>query len=169
MSCLTVPKVDGVKKCPVCGEDMLLVGHVDKDSGEDIGIDLVGRFHLPGGFLSGSLRKYKCPNGHEATNEEPESKSKVDSFEDAERLVGYMEIHAQSPQALILFKHLVYLEYIAGYSISDLTRERMEERQSIPLPLNEYSSIIKDARKRLDKGLVPKNWLELLNEEIQRN
>lgn len=65
----SVPKVDGVKKCPTCGADMPFVGFVDKDSKEDTSFSLTEKFHLPGGFLSGSLRKYRCPNGHETTNE----------------------------------------------------------------------------------------------------
>ncbi|MEK7568494.1 MAG: hypothetical protein AAB497_00075 [Patescibacteria group bacterium] len=93
----------------------------------------------------------------------PDSKE-PDSFEDAGKLVGYMEIHAETPRALILFKYLVWLEYVGGHNISGLNRKSLEERRFISL--HQCPGVVTDARKRLDKGLVPKNWLELLNKEI---
>lgn len=62
---------DEVKKCPECGVNMQLVGHIDKDTKEElVGMQTsgTGKCSIAGGFLSGSLRKYKCPNGHESTN-----------------------------------------------------------------------------------------------------
>lgn len=87
-----------------------------------------------------------------------------DSFENAETLVGYMEIHAETPRALVLFKYLVWLEYLGGKNISGLNRKNLEERRFISL--HQCPCVVTDARKRLNKGMVPKNWLELLNNEI---
>ncbi len=60
-----------VKKCPECGLDMQLTGHIDKDTKEELmgmQTDGAGKCQITGGFLSGSLRKFQCPNGHEFTN-----------------------------------------------------------------------------------------------------
>lgn len=49
------------RRCSICGKDMNFVGVVDKDT-------KMWR-PLEGMPLSGTLRKYRCPKGHEETNE----------------------------------------------------------------------------------------------------
>lgn len=87
-----------------------------------------------------------------------------DSFENAKILVGYMEFHAKTPRAVVLFKHFVWLVYIAGRSIAGITKEELSERQY--LSLHAYPGIVNEARTQLSKGLVPENWLELFYKEI---
>ena len=146
-----------VKKCSICDADMPLVGYVDKDSKEDIGIEPTEKFRMLGGFLSVSLRKYKCPNGHEATNEESESKSKVDSFEDAETLVSYMEM-AIKMESCVHKKHFILLCCIADEDNIFEIQVKLASKKLIYL--SDYSKMVTDARSRLDKGLIPKDWLE---------
>lgn len=53
------------RKCPKCEKDAAFIGYVDKKSGQTIGIEFTGdKCRVPGGLLSGSLRKYRCPDGH---------------------------------------------------------------------------------------------------------
>lgn len=87
-----------------------------------------------------------------------------DSFENAKILVGYMEFHAKTPRAVVLFKHFVWLAYIAGRSITGIAREKLLEKQF--LSLHAYPGIVNEARNRLSQGSVPKNWLELFYKEI---
>lgn len=75
-----------------------------------------------------------------------------------------MEIHVKTPRALVLFKHLVYLGYIAGWDITQVTRNGLENRW---MPsLHSHHGIVTHARENMDKGLVPKNWFELFSKQI---
>lgn len=56
------------RKCLICEKDAEFIGYIDKESKRDISIELIENYRMPGGFLSGSLRKYRCPDGHEFTN-----------------------------------------------------------------------------------------------------
>lgn len=57
------------KECPKCRAIMNFVAFVDKKTRLEIVPWFMEKGTMSGGLLSGSLRKYRCPNGHEETNE----------------------------------------------------------------------------------------------------
>lgn len=87
-------------------------------------------------------------------------------FENAETLVGYMELKLQMPPpALVSPRHLVYLCYITGLDMLKIQEKVPGKRFHY---LHDYSSLVTDARRKLDEGLVPKDWYELINKEISK-
>lgn len=93
-------------------------------------------------------------------------------FDDAHRLIGYMELHVDTPRALVRFDHLVYLAYLAGWDISTIKKEDLEEavRENRFISLHSYNSnLVKSASERLEKGLIPKNWFEELDTVLRNN
>ena len=166
-----MPTEDTIEGCSECGGVMSFGGFIDKKTKEEIPIGFIEKGTMSGGLLSGTLRKYVCSNGHVETNENDDFSAKKfqvlnenDSFRNAEALVGYAEIRAKSERALISFKHLVCLAYIADYDLSSITRENVEERNNIH-SLHTYPGIIDKAKNRLKT--LPSNWLDQLSKQIE--
>lgn len=158
------------RKCSTCRADMQFVGHVDTETGKNLKEGFMGEL-IMGKFLSGTLRKYRCPEGHTETNKNEDLPAmgfqildENDSFRNAKELVGYAEIHAKTERALISFKHLVCLAHIAGYDLSSITRKNVEERNNFH-SLHIYPGIIDKAKNGLKT--LPSNWLDLLSQQIE--
>jgi hypothetical protein len=161
-----MPKTDrevAERKCSTCGGDMFFVTVVDKDTKKER--------PLEGVLLSGTVRKYRCPKGHVETNENGNGfwvLRKDDSFTNAKELIMYMRIHQESPRALVSFRHLVCLTYLAGWETGDITQESFDKGRGCFQSLHSYPNITTDAFKRLQAGDIPENWLYQLTEKISK-
>ncbi len=83
-----------------------------------------------------------------------------------------MELRVDTPRALTRFDHLVYLAYLAGWDISAIKKEDLEEamRENRFVSLHSYdSNLVKNASERLKKGLIPKNWFDELDAILRNN
>lgn len=82
----------------------------------------------------------------------------------AKKLVGYVDMHKDTPRALILINHLAQLAYIAGCGIKSIPSEELEEGHFVSLYDYETSSFLNLARQRIKNDLIPENWDESLEE-----
>src|SRR3989344_2672009 len=166
-----MPTENAVEECSKCGAVMSFVCFIDKKTKEEIPAGFMEKGTMSGGLLSGTLRRYRCSNGHAGTRENDDFPVKEfqildenDSFRNAKELVGYAEIHSKTERALISFKHLVCLTYIADYDLSSITRENVEERNNFH-SLHTYPGIIDKAKNRLKT--LPSNWLEQSSKQLE--
>lgn len=93
-------------------------------------------------------------------------------FQTASELVGYMELHSDTPRALVHFCHLVELAYLAGWDISAISKKDMDEavRDNTFVSLHHYDeSLVGTALDRLAKRMVPENWRAELEAVIAGN
>ena len=85
----------------------------------------------------------------------------------AKKLVGYVEIHKDTPRALILINHLAQLAYIAGCGIKSIPSEQLKEGHFVSLYDYETDSFVNLARQRIKNELIAENWDEALEAIFQ--
>lgn len=161
------------RKCSTCGEEMQFIGYVDTETGEDLKVGFIEELTM-GRHLTGSVRKYQCLKGHVETNKNevlPARSFQIlgedNLFRNARDLVGYAERHAETERALMRFDHLVCLAYIAGWKTEDITPESFTGEKKCFKSLHSYPDLVVDAKRRLDAGDIPEDWLEQLSKQIE--
>lgn len=88
------------------------------------------------------------------------------SLEYARSLIGYISIHNDTPRALILFNHLAQLACLAGIEVTFVPAGYPWDDL---VSLHEYHTgdMMKKARERIDHGLIPEDWDEVLERVFQ--
>lgn len=61
-----------VNECPKCRAVINFVCFIDSKTKEEVRPGFIEKGTMAGGPLSGTLRKYRCANGHEETNNNEE-------------------------------------------------------------------------------------------------
>lgn len=93
--------------------------------------------------------------------------------ESAEQLVGYIEIHKETPRALTHIKHILMLAYCTG--IIDDELENLAQHYLIGKKIKQFISlhalsgvdeICRIVRARIKNGDVPPLWKENFNKEM---
>lgn len=90
-------------------------------------------------------------------------------FENPAGLVGYAERLARTGRAMVSMELLAQLAYLAGQEIilSKKDAEKLKRMKGIvSLHDNNYTRLIPIARKRINRGEIPDNWLEAFNNYI---
>lgn len=83
-------------------------------------------------------------------------------FENPAGLVEYAERRARTERAMVSMELLAQLAYLAGHEIilSDRDVEKLKKKKGvISLHDHNYATLIPIARKRINRGEIPDNWL----------
>lgn len=73
--------------------------------------------------------------------------------------IGYIEIHATTPRALILYRHLVLASFLAGWDISKISFQQFEDDHFVSLHDFDWQNLCKEARKNLEERPVKSDWV----------
>lgn len=152
---------------------MQFIGYVDTETGEDLKVGFIEELTM-GRHLTGSVRKYQCPNGHIETNKDevlPTSGFRIlgenDPFRNAGELVSYAKIHAETERALMRSDHIVCLAYIAGWGTENITQRTLAGTEKCFQSLHSCRDLVVDAKRRLDAGDIPEDWLYQFTKEVE--
>lgn len=83
-------------------------------------------------------------------------------FENPAGLVGYAERLARTERAMVSMELLARLAYLAGQEIilSNKDAEKLKKKKGVvSLHDHNYATLIPIARKRINRGEIPDNWL----------
>ncbi|GMQ94908.1 MAG: hypothetical protein BMS9Abin13_018 [Patescibacteria group bacterium] len=84
----------------------------------------------------------------------------------AEELINHVDLYRKRPHALILFKHLVRIRFLAGWDVSNIPKEGLHDDTAVSLAGYDIDKLVSDAGERLRGGLIPERWEVLLEESL---
>src|SRR3989344_1263862 len=86
-----MPTENAVEECSKCGAVMSFVCFIDKKTKEEIPAGFMEKGTMSGGLLSGTLRRYRCSNGHAGTRENDDFP--VKEFQNVEERNNFHSLH----------------------------------------------------------------------------